>query len=94
MLHAVRTMVYTDTARIAHRHGLSESVVTRCLLEAQSHGGVTWTSFGEQADARFTAVLHHAADDSGWVTGTDRDSAHRVWFELHEDLIATLGLTR
>ncbi|MDQ1594975.1 MAG: hypothetical protein QOH40_1531, partial [Arthrobacter pascens] len=25
---------------------------------------------------------------------TDRDSFHRIWFELHEDLIATLGLRR
>lgn len=29
-----------------------------------------------------------------WVDGTAVDSLHRVWFELHEDLIACLGLTR
>lgn len=29
-----------------------------------------------------------------WVDGIDVDSCHRVWFELHEDLIATLGLQR
>jgi hypothetical protein len=44
--------------------------------------------------SRFSAALIQAADDPGWITGTDRDSSHRVWFELHEDLIATLGLTR
>jgi hypothetical protein len=44
--------------------------------------------------SRFTAALSQATTDPGWITGTDRDSAHRVWFELHEDLIATLGLTR
>lgn len=43
---------------------------------------------------RFSAALSRATTDPGWITGTDRDSAHRVWFELHEDLIATLGLTR
>lgn len=46
-------------------------------------------------DTRFTAPLRRARDgESGWVDGTDVDSCHRVWFELHEDLIATLGLNR
>jgi hypothetical protein len=26
------------------------------------------------------------------VDRTDVDSCHRVWFELHEDLVATLGI--
>jgi hypothetical protein len=44
---------------------------------------------------RFTTARHRAlAGDSGWVDRTDIDSCHRVWFELHEDLIATLGLDR
>jgi hypothetical protein len=43
---------------------------------------------------RFTTALTKAGDDPAWITGTDRDSCHRVWFELHEDLIATLGLVR
>ena len=29
-----------------------------------------------------------------WVDGLDVDSLHRVWFELHEDLLTTLGLQR
>lgn len=46
-------------------------------------------------DSRFAAALRRARDgDSGWVDRTDVDSCHRVWFELHEDLIATLGLDR
>lgn len=46
-------------------------------------------------DARFTAALSRAqAGEGGWVDRTDVDSCHRVWFELHEDLIATLGLNR
>lgn len=45
--------------------------------------------------ARFTAARQRAlAGDSGWVDRTDIDSCHRVWFQLHEDLIATLGLDR
>ncbi|MGO2111994.1 MAG: transcriptional regulator [Pseudoclavibacter sp.] len=29
-----------------------------------------------------------------WVDRTDVDSCHRVWFQLHEDLVATLGIDR
>lgn len=43
---------------------------------------------------RFAGALDAARDDTAWITSTDRDSCHRVWFELHEDLIATLGLSR
>jgi len=43
---------------------------------------------------RFANSLEQARSDPRWITGVDRDSAHRVWFELHEDLIATLGLRR
>lgn len=45
-------------------------------------------------DTRFAAAVCLAADNSEMVTGTKHDSAHRVWFELHEDLIATLGIDR
>ncbi|HZX09218.1 transcriptional regulator [Kribbella sp.] len=40
-------------------------------------------------DVRFANALEH-----GWVDRSDVDSCHRVWFELHEDLLATLGLKR
>ncbi|MEV7606046.1 hypothetical protein AB0N65_11460 [Paenarthrobacter sp. NPDC089322] len=43
---------------------------------------------------RLDNALSQAASDPSWITATDRDSFHRVWFELHEDLIATLGLRR
>ncbi|MET8159285.1 transcriptional regulator [Sphaerisporangium sp. NPDC005289] len=46
-------------------------------------------------DERFVTALERArAGDGAWVDHTDVDSCHRVWFELHEDLIATLGLDR
>lgn len=46
-------------------------------------------------DARFAEALARArAGDGGWVDRTDVDSCHRVWFELHEDLVATLGIDR
>jgi hypothetical protein len=44
---------------------------------------------------RFTAARQRVlAGHGGWVDRTDIDSCHRVWFQLHEDLIATLGLDR
>ena len=46
-------------------------------------------------DTRFSTALRRAhACEHGWVDRTDIDSCHRVWFELHEDLIATLGIDR
>ncbi len=43
---------------------------------------------------RFLTALFRADDDPAWLAGTSVDSCHRVWFELHEDLVATLGITR
>lgn len=46
-------------------------------------------------DTRFSAALTRArAGHTAWVDHTDIDSCHRVWFELHEDLVATLGMDR
>lgn len=45
--------------------------------------------------SRFANALRRAqAGESAWVDRSDVDSCHRVWFELHEDLIATLGIDR
>lgn len=43
---------------------------------------------------RFTEALARARDNPAWITGMEVDSCHRVWFELHEDLLATLNLSR
>lgn len=44
---------------------------------------------------RLTAALAHVAGgDTEWFTKPTIDSYHTVWFELHEDLLATLGLDR
>ncbi|TDU89926.1 hypothetical protein EV138_3507 [Kribbella voronezhensis] len=46
-------------------------------------------------DSRFSRALGRAvAGEVAWVDGTGVDSCHTVWFELHEDLLATLGLQR
>ena len=44
---------------------------------------------------RYEAALARArAGEREWVDGIGRDSCHTVWFQLHEDLLATLGRTR
>lgn len=46
-------------------------------------------------DSRFAAALARAeAGDPSWVDRSGADSCHVVWFELHEDLVATLGIRR
>lgn len=50
--------------------------------------------FGGYAD-RYNSALHRAMNgEHNWIDKTDVDSCHRVWFQLHEDLVATLGIDR
>lgn len=50
--------------------------------------------FGGYSD-RYDEALRRAHNgEHGWIDKTDIDSCHRVWFQLHEDLLATLGLDR
>ena len=46
-------------------------------------------------DVRFATALARAGNGHyDWVTRPRVDSCHTVWMELHEDLLATLGLER
>ncbi|MGP3917322.1 transcriptional regulator [Nonomuraea sp. 10N515B] len=77
-------------ARILHE--LAD--IDRALRPLADRLGSVLTRF-RGYDTRFTTALARArAGEGGWVDRTDVDSCHRVWFELHEDLIATLGLDR
>ncbi|MEV8639008.1 transcriptional regulator [Streptosporangium sp. NPDC051023] len=68
--------------------------IDRALTPLADRLGSVLTRF-RGYDKRFTAALARAQAGKGdWVDRTDVDSCHRVWFELHEDLIATLGLDR
>lgn len=50
--------------------------------------------FGGYAD-RYNSALHRAVNgERGRIDKTNVDSCHRVWFQLHEDLVATLGIDR
>jgi hypothetical protein len=46
-------------------------------------------------DFRFEFALDRVrSGEPTWVNRTDADSCHTVWFQLHEDLLATLQLPR
>lgn len=46
------------------------------------------------ADKLTSALAKVEAGDAVWLTRPIIDSYHTVWFELHEELIGALGLTR
>jgi hypothetical protein len=46
-------------------------------------------------DERFSAALERVREgELAWVNRPKVDSCHTVWMQLHEDLLATLGLER
>ena len=46
-------------------------------------------------DERYAAALARAeGGQPRWVDGAEVDSCHTVWIQLHEDLLATLGIDR
>jgi len=50
--------------------------------------------FGGYGDRFAAALVRVDRGQRGWVDDPGVDSAHTVWFQLHEDLIASLGLRR
>ncbi|HVE94221.1 MAG TPA: hypothetical protein VNB24_04825 [Acidimicrobiales bacterium] len=50
--------------------------------------------FGRYGPSLRSARAHVEAGDVDWVAKPMIDSYHSVWFELHEDLLATLGIER
>jgi len=44
---------------------------------------------------RYRDALNHArSGDHAWLDSPDRASCHILWIQLHEDLLATLGIPR
>ena len=50
-----------------------------------------FASYGRRLSAAYERLLR---GDREWFTSPTRDSYDRVWFELHEDLLVTLGVER
>ena len=55
--------------------------------------GALWR-FGRYPERLGNAMRRVQLGESEWFTKPLLDSYHTVWFELHEDLLATLGLQR
>lgn len=72
--------------RLAVLHERAQPVVT-ALGEALAR----FAPYGPRLDRAAAKV---AAGDTDWVDAPLEDSYHTVWFELHEDLLATLGHER
>lgn len=74
------------------------------VVKDLSRGGAGWAVLEDRLvqrlprlsgyHERFSVAVDRARTDPSWVAATDRESAQRVWFELHEDLLATLGRSR
>ncbi|OXM64659.1 MULTISPECIES: transcriptional regulator [Amycolatopsis] len=50
--------------------------------------------FDGYPDRYRSALCKARSGQHNWIGKTDVDSCHRVWFQLHEDLVATLGIDR
>lgn len=72
--------------RLGDLHERAEKVLSRlsALEERLSR-------YAERLDSAYDRAL---AGETDYVSGVRVDSYHTVWFELHEDLLGTLGLSR
>ena len=73
-------------ARLAEINRHVQPILAR-LTEALDRFG----HFGPRLDFALGQVL---AGDINWFTKPSLDSYHEVWFELHEDLLVSLGIDR
>tara|TARA_Y100000590_G_scaffold82683_1_gene92150 strand:+ start:3681 stop:4322 length:642 start_codon:yes stop_codon:yes gene_type:complete len=84
---------HTDSAyddEILERLGDLDLQVTRILIDLKE----ALTRFSNYP-FRFGAALNKVlAGERDWLTKPIMPSYHTVWFELHEDLLATLGIDR
>jgi len=54
----------------------------------------TLTRFGGYPERYAASAQKVASGESRWLDGVGIDSCHAVWMQLHEDLLATLGIER
>lgn len=92
-----------DGAHVLNDHGdpayddavrarlLSAHVAAEPLLEDVASVLSRFTPYRPRLD---NAVARVRAGDHDWFAQPRIDSFHTVWFELHEDLLSTLGLER
>jgi hypothetical protein len=96
-------MCETDDGPVVNDHsdaGYDAQIAAKLTeLDGEVHPMVA--ALGDRLD-RFRSYGHRlaraaarvAAGEKDWFTKPTIDSYHTVWFELHEDLLATLGIER
>ncbi len=78
-----------DRAVIAELSGLDDAVQPICAeLTSQLD------RFGIYSPRFESSLAKVKAGETEWFTAPIKESYHTVWFELHEDLLATLGIDR
>jgi len=90
-----------DGALNDHRDAAYDSEVVARLVALHEQAspvvaglGAALGRFGGYGARLQRAVAKVQAGDGDWFDKPMTDSYHTVWFELHEDLLATLGLER
>ncbi len=78
-----------DATVIAELKGLDDGVQPICAELA-----AVLPRFGVYAPRFLMALEKLVAGELEWFTKPIMESYHTVWFELHEDLLATLGINR
>ena len=73
-------------ARLTEINQLVQPIIAQ-LAEAFNRFG----HYGGRLDYALNQVL---SGDINWFTKPSLDSYHEVWFELHEDLLVSLGIDR
>ncbi len=84
---------HSDPARDAAVLGRLDELHRRSgpVLDALADTSVRFVDFGPRLS---TAHEHIAAGRTEWIAKPTVDSYHGVWFELHEQLLVTLGRER
>jgi hypothetical protein len=77
-------------ASVVHRLAAVHDRIEPVLAELAA---ALWR-FGRYAERLGNAIRRVQLGESEWFTKPLLDSYHTVWFELHEDLLATLGIQR
>ncbi len=90
-----------STVRNDHRDARYDAAVVADLADLEHRARPVVDDLAGALDryAAYGARLHHAverveAGEGDWFTRPVMSSFHTVWFELHEDLLTTLGLDR
>ncbi len=78
-----------DQAIIHDLAGIHERVKPVCRMLSQAHP--RFARYERRLESALSNVIEGRVD---WLTKPTVDSYHTIWFELHDDFLATLGLDR